>query len=162
MLLTDTIGKQAALLLDRFAGDRKPVLELLRNVLRLRGYLPIVFDFDPPPKRNLTETVSTLAYLSRFVIADITNARSLPREPDRIVPMLPSVPVQPLLLSGEDECALFNDLLDHHSVLPPYGYESLEHLSASIDDKVLAPVTGIAQAIEDRRKAVSKSALKRA
>lgn len=155
--VVDTIGKRAVLLLGRFTDDRKPVLELLRKELRLRGYLPIVFDFDPSPKRNLTETVSTLAHLSRFVIADITEARSLPQELEHIVPSLPSVPVQPLLFAVKDEYALFKDLLDYPWVLAPYRYESLEALSASLDDNVLAPVTAMAQVIEDRRKASSKS-----
>jgi hypothetical protein len=38
--------------------------------------LPIVFDFDHPTGRDFTEMIKTLAGLSYFVIADITNPKS--------------------------------------------------------------------------------------
>jgi hypothetical protein len=71
---------------------------------RHRGCLPVLFDFDKPTSRDLTETVRTLAHLARFIIADITEPRSIPQELQAIVPDL-AVPVQPLLLKGSDgEC----------------------------------------------------------
>src|SRR5262249_20430287 len=51
---------------------RKAVLDALRDELRHRNYLPILFDFEKPSNRDITETVSTLAHLARFVIADIS------------------------------------------------------------------------------------------
>ena len=42
----DTIGKKGVLILGRFAGERKDVLEALRTALRSRGFLPMVFDFE--------------------------------------------------------------------------------------------------------------------
>ena len=86
-----------------FIAHRKRVLELIREELRRLNYLPVVFDFDKPATRDLTETVSTLAHIAKFVIADITEARSIPQELERIVPDLPSVPVQPLLEMSEEE-----------------------------------------------------------
>lgn len=41
----------------RFTAERKAVLD----ALRARGYLPMLFDFDQPRSRDLTETVVTLA-----------------------------------------------------------------------------------------------------
>ena len=75
----DTIAKKAVLILGRFTPDRKAVLDALREALRTQGYLPILFDFDKPASRDITETVSTLAHLARFVIADITYAKSIPQ-----------------------------------------------------------------------------------
>jgi len=74
----DTIGKKGVLLLGRFTSGRITVLERLRDELRKRDFLPIIFNFDKPETKNFTETVRLLAGMSRFVIVDITNPRSAP------------------------------------------------------------------------------------
>jgi Pentapeptide repeats (8 copies) len=153
----DTVGKKAVLILGRFTEKRKVVLDSLRNELRNRGFLPILFDFAKPSRRNLTETVSTLAHLARFIIADLTDAKSIPQELQHIIPSLPSVPVQPLLLSSQREYAMFKDLLDFLSVLMPHRYNSLKDLLASLGKKVIAPAEAKAQEIEKRRKTLEKS-----
>jgi hypothetical protein len=99
----DTITSKAVLILGRFTDERKAVLDALREELRKRNYLPILFDFSVPATRDITETISLLARMARFVVADITDAKSIPQELGVIVPDLPSVPVQPLLLEGSDE-----------------------------------------------------------
>jgi hypothetical protein len=103
----DTITSKAVLILGRFTEDRKAVLDAIRDELRNRGYLPILFDFEKPSNRDITETVSLLARMARFVLADITDAKSIPQELSIIVPDLPSVPVQPLLLKGSAEYSMF-------------------------------------------------------
>ena len=54
--------------------------------LRKRGYLPVVFDFRKPSNRDFTETVSTSAHMSKFVIADLTDAKSCHMNFGAIVP----------------------------------------------------------------------------
>src|SRR5262249_6752057 len=103
----DVITSKVVLILGRFADDRKKVLDALREELRKRNYLPILFDFSVPATRDITETISLLARMARFVVADITDARSIPQELAVIVPDLPSVPVQPLLLEGSAEYGMF-------------------------------------------------------
>ena len=71
----DTITSKMVLILGRFTQERKAILDALRDELRRRDYLPVLFDFEKPSHRDLTETVSTLAHMARFVIADITDAR---------------------------------------------------------------------------------------
>jgi len=65
------------LILGRFAPERKAILDAIRDALRTRDYLPVLFDFEKPSSRDITETVSTLAHMARFVIADITDAKSI-------------------------------------------------------------------------------------
>ena len=84
------------LILGRFTDERKAVLDALREELRKRDYLPILFDFSVPATRDITETISLLARMARFVVADITDAKSIPQETSMVVPDMPSVPVQPL------------------------------------------------------------------
>ena len=82
------------LILGRFT-ERKPILEAIRTKLRDIGYVPIVFDFTRPTDRDFTETVRTLAGMSRFIIADITKPKSVPLELQALVPnyMIPMVPI---------------------------------------------------------------------
>jgi hypothetical protein len=104
----DTITSKAVLILGRFTEERKAVLDALREELRKRNYLPILFDFSVPTTRDITETISLLARMARFIIADLTDPSSIPKELEAIVPSL-AVPVQPLLESSSRPYAMFKD-----------------------------------------------------
>ena len=125
--------------LGRFTDERKAVLDALRTALRERDYLPILFDWEKPSNRDITETVSTLAHMAKFVIADITDAKSIPQELTIIVKNLPSVPVQPLLLASQHEYGMFEHFRNFRSVLPIVFYNSQVELLASVEQKVIAP-----------------------
>jgi hypothetical protein len=105
----DTIGKKGVLLLGRFTEGRIVVLERLRDGLRERGYLPIVFNFDKPETKDFTETVRLLTGLSKFVVADITNPKSAPLELQAAVPEI-MVPFRPIIEEGEKPFAMLQDL----------------------------------------------------
>ena len=92
----NTITSKVVLILGRFTDERKSVLDAIREELRKRDYLPILFDFNVPATRDITETVSLLARMARFIIADLTDPSSIPKELEAIVPSL-AVPIQPLL-----------------------------------------------------------------
>jgi len=135
----DTITSKVVLILGRFTAERKPVLDALRTALRARGYSPVLFDFDKPESRDLTETLSTLAGMSRFVIADITDAKSVPHELMAIVPNYPSVPVQPLLLFSQSEYGMFEHFRRYPWVLPVVLYDTQEQLLADMEAQVIGP-----------------------
>jgi hypothetical protein len=99
--LIDTITSKVVLLLGRFTEGRKVVLEPTRELLRKRDYIQVLFDFEKPKSRDITEMVATLAHMAKFVIAELTHAKSIPQELSEIVPKLPSVPIQPLLLDSQ-------------------------------------------------------------
>jgi hypothetical protein len=90
----DTITSKVVLILGRFTQERKRILDALRNELHQRNYSLILFDFEKPASRDLAETISTLAHVARFIIADLTDAKSLPQELQRIVPIFPEFPVE--------------------------------------------------------------------
>ena len=93
-----TITSKAVLILGRFSDERKPVLDAIRDELRKpeHSYLPIVFDFQPSTNRTTIETIKILANMARFVIADLTDARSVLQELQAIVPG-PSISCRPLI-----------------------------------------------------------------
>src|SRR5262249_10838208 len=89
--------------------------------------------------------VSTLAHLSRFIVADLTDPSSIPQELYAIVPHR-MVPVQPLLKESEDlnrlnrEYSMFMDLRKkYHWVLPTHRYSELKDLLASLQAGVIEP-----------------------
>jgi Pentapeptide repeats (8 copies) len=135
----DTLTSKVVLILGRFTPERKVVLDAIRVELRQRNYLPVLFDFEGPSTRDLTETVRTLAHMARFVIADITDAKSIPQELMAFVPNLPSVPVQPLLLASEHEYGMFEHLRRFPWVLQPVLYGSQAALLTELSEKVIAP-----------------------
>ena len=147
----DTIGKKGVLILGRFADERKAVLDELRTALRQRGFLPMVFDFEKPTQRDFTETIMTLAGLSLFVIADITNPRSAPLELQATVPdyMIPFVPI---IAEGEPPFAMFIDLQRKFDwVLDVLTYDSVDHLLAGLQDAVIIPALQKHEALIQRR-----------
>lgn len=156
----ETVTSKTVLILGRFTEERKRVLDALRTRLRNRNFVPIIFDFEKPSSRNLTETVTTLAHMARFVIADITDAKSIPQELQSIIPGLPSLPVQPVILDSQYEYPMFKDFLDYPWVLMPYRYKNLEELLSSLEEKVITPALNKAQDIEERRKAIEREMTK--
>jgi uncharacterized protein YjbI with pentapeptide repeats len=135
----DTITSKVVLILGRFTPERKVVLDTIREELRRRDYVPVLFDFEKPASKDLTGTVSTLANMARFIIADLTDPSCIPHELAILVPAT-VVPVQPILLEGQREYAMFPDLIRrYHWVLEPYQYNSLDSLLGHLNQRVIAP-----------------------
>ena len=155
----DTVTSKAVLILGRFTDERKAVLDALRDELRKRDYLPILFDFAVPATRDITETVSLLARMARFIIADLTDPSSIPKELEAIVPNL-AVPVQPLLEGSSRPYAMFKDYWKYEWVLPVYRYEGLEPLLATLAEKVIAPAEGKVKALAERRRLIETELMK--
>ena len=86
----DTITSKVVLILGRFSSERKMVLDALRDELRKRNYVPVVFDFEKPRSGTTINTVTLLARMARFVIADISDAKSVLQELQAIVPIAQS------------------------------------------------------------------------
>jgi hypothetical protein len=136
----DTVGKKGVLLLGRFTEGRIAVLERLRDELRKRGYLPIVFNFDKPETKDFTETVRLLAGLSKFVIADLTSPKSAPYELGAIVSQT-MIPFQPIIEAGETPFSMLQDLLTSYPdrVFQPIQYPSVDRLVETMDAEIIEP-----------------------
>jgi hypothetical protein len=68
----------------------------------------------------------------RFIIADITQARSIAAELSEVVKDLESMPVQPLILNSDYEYALFGHIKMYPWVLDMYRHENQIELINSI------------------------------
>lgn len=136
----DTITSKVVLILGRFTPGRKAVLEAVREELRKHGYLPVLFDFEKPASQDFIETVSTLAHMAKFVVADLTDPKVVLEEVPHIVRNI-AVPVQPLMLegAGEEPVTLYNLRRNHRSLLDTYRYQDLEDLLGALGEKVIAP-----------------------
>jgi hypothetical protein len=146
----DTITSKVVLILGRFTPERKAVLDAIRKELRNRHYVPILFDFDLPAGRDITETVSLLARMARFIIADLTEPSSIPKELEAIVPHL-AAPVQPLL-EGERPYSMFKDYWKYEWVLPVHRYDGLNSLLATVAEKVIAPAEAKTNELAEKRR----------
>ncbi len=133
-----TITSKVVLVLGRFTAERKVVLDSLREELLKYDYLPVLFDFEKPGNRGFTETISTIAHLARFIIADLTDPASIPQELQAIIPTL-AVPVQPILLEAKREYTMFLDFRKYSWVLPIYLYKDQSSLLISIKEKIIDP-----------------------
>jgi uncharacterized protein YjbI with pentapeptide repeats len=133
----DTIGHKGVLILGRFTPERKAVLDAIREELRRLDYVPIMFDFDKATDKDFTETIMTLAGMSRFVIADITNPSSSPLALQSTVPNY-MVPFVPIIQEGEMPFSMFKDLYGKFDwVLKPLEYDTAENLVEKLDKGVI-------------------------
>jgi hypothetical protein len=79
--------------------------------------------------------------MSKFIIADLTDAKAVVQELQAIVPNLPSVAVRFLIKKSEQEPGM----LDHIRRFPwvidgAFEYETAEEVIGSINDSILNPV----------------------
>jgi hypothetical protein len=70
---------------------------------RKRNYVPVVFDFEKLRSQNTIGTVTLLGRMARFIIADISDTKSVLQELQAIVPTNSKPPVQPIILAEQEE-----------------------------------------------------------
>jgi len=130
---------KVVLLLGRFVGNEKAVLDALKEKLPSFGYVPVVFDFDEPENRDTIETVAILAGLSNFVIANLSRPRSTPLEAHLVIPAI-AVPFVPIVREGERPFAMFTALQRKYPwVLPTVTYRDETNLLRRLRRAVIEP-----------------------
>jgi hypothetical protein len=132
------VTERGVLILGRFGGGGLEVLQAVAAKLREEKYLPIIFDFERPQDRNFTETVKTLAGLSRFIIADLSGP-SVPQELYATVPHF-KIPFVPIIEASRKPFAMSVDILEYPWVVrPPVTFATTEELLELLSTKVIAP-----------------------
>jgi hypothetical protein len=135
----DVVSSKMVLVLGRFSPEHKAMLKAIDEELRRRNYVPIVFDFEGLRHRDFTETISTLAGMCLFIIADITNPKSSPIELQATI-LNYMVPFVPIIQEGERPFAMFENLRGKFDwVLDPLVYDSASHLIKGLEKDVIQP-----------------------
>jgi hypothetical protein len=83
--------------------------------------------------------IMLLARMARFVIADISDAKSVLQELQAIVPNSPKLPVQSIIVATQEEPGMFDSFRPYPWFLPTHRYESSAQLCADLDERVIAP-----------------------
>src|SRR5688500_3480375 len=101
--------------------------------------MPIVFDFDRRADKDFTETIKTLAGMSYFIIADVTNPKSSPLELQATIPDY-QIPFVPIIQEGEYPFAMMVDLQKKYNwVLDTLSYKSKEELIKVLKSAIIDP-----------------------
>ena len=137
--MNESLSRQV-LILGRFSPRRKKILDALKKILRQHpdGYLPILLDGKKPKNITLGEWGLYSAIASKFIIADISEPKSIPDELRGIVPQCPSRPVIPIINKTGKQYALADDWsLRKNVAQPTIRYENEKDLPAKVNDEVI-------------------------
>ena len=129
--IIDAAGKKWVLILGNFTQDQQ-VLEAIEKRLKKLHYIPIIFDFPPPERRDLIETLLLLAGLSAFVIVDMTHPRSTPLEVQAIAPNY-GIPILPLVRGSALVPAMMSGLQKYRWVQTPLKYKTEADLCEKLE-----------------------------
>ena len=140
--LLSELSERGVLILGRFTDRRRRILEAIRQRLRQHParYKPVLFTFDRPPSRDLVESIRWFAGASRFVIADLTEPKSVPAELEAIVPDYPSVPLVAIAADTTREYPLFEHIARYRSVIETIvRYDGETDLLKRLDAEIIEP-----------------------
>jgi hypothetical protein len=134
------LTKRRVLILGRFTGRRLAVLEAVKAHLQEHpnAYLPELFTFTKPGSRDLVEAIIGFAALSRFVIADLSEPKSVQSELEAIAPHFQSVPIVALINKTGKEYATFESIKRRMNVVKPtIRYRDVEDLIEKLDAEIV-------------------------
>jgi uncharacterized protein YjbI with pentapeptide repeats len=141
-----SIHSNIVLILGCFqSSDRLVLLEEIRDALRQHDYLPMSVELEKSTTPELKESISTVAGMVKFIIADFTDAPHIPQELLKILQGISEVPVQPLVQVDTTHLAISDDLHEYPWMLPTYQYPSLSQAIADLKEKIIAPAQAKAQ-----------------
>lgn len=147
-----TLGSKGVLIIGRFTEERLEILHSIRDELRKRSdLLPIMFEFKPQESRTTIDTLLTLAHMSRFVVADLTDAKAVVQELTKITDNLRSLPIKLIIHESAEMPSMSDSFLIAESVLKPvYVYRSREKLIEDLETEVIDQANGWATEFERR------------
>ena len=145
----DAVASKLVLLLGSFSPTEKPALDALRDGLQHRGYVAVTFDFERPADRDYAETVAVLAGLSRFVIADFTNAKEVRSEVIQVRSQYRRVPIIPIARKGTVVPITMVNSFSPDELELLVRYESVDDLLQKLQPLVIDPAEARASRIAE-------------
>lgn len=129
----DNITTKVVLILGRFTEKRLDILTHIKLVLKQMGFVPVLFDFEKPRERDLTETIGLIGRMSRFVIADLTDAKSIPQELSELIPHSPSIKFVPIVEKDNNGYSMFEHWVHYPWVEKKFEYKNKEDLTKYLE-----------------------------
>jgi hypothetical protein len=134
--LIGTIPKKGVLILGRCTPERNGIIDTIRLKLREHDFVPIMFDFEKARAEDFNQSIKILATLSRFVIADITNPKSIPQELKATVSDF-QIPFLPIVQKGEDVYSMFEFPNNYQWVLKILQYDNKNDLMKRFNEEII-------------------------
>jgi hypothetical protein len=104
--MINILNSKGVLLLGKFKDGGLERLYKLMDWFKARNYTPMLFDFDRPNNLDYTETVITMAGLSKFIVADLSGG-SVPQE---LYATLSSFQKPVIVYSDQPAYSMFKDI----------------------------------------------------
>lgn len=146
----NAVASKLVLILGSFSPTEKPVLDALRTSLQHHGYVAVTFDFERPDDRDYAETILILVGLSRFVIADFTNAREVRAEVAQARSQYRRVPIIPIVRNGASLPKTMVNYFSDEEMKLVVWYESVDELLQILQQSVIELAEARASLIAER------------
>jgi len=147
----DQSKSKSVLILGRFGSNLKTNISALKAKIRDSGLTPIVFDFEVPTSLDLIEAIVLLSFLSKFIIVDLTKARSVPAELQAILSTL-MIPVVPIIQKASKPYSTFSVTSKFKWVLPMVVYDEFQEIIKAFEKAILQPATKLHEEIQNIKK----------
>ncbi len=148
--IINEVTSKVVLIIGSFSDGHKLTLDLIREHLKTLDWVPVIFDFRIPYTRDVTETITLLARISKFIIADLTDAKSVQQEIAAIAPHI-AVPIAPIVHGNKKVFSMFRDYWKYEWILSEFRYDNVDHLIANFENQIMAKAIRKAESLNNRK-----------
>ncbi|MGB8346606.1 MAG: pentapeptide repeat-containing protein [Ktedonobacteraceae bacterium] len=132
----ERIKSRIVLLLGCFAEREASFVDVLKSELRRQDYVPMTVDFLRTQPETGAAWFSPSFRISRFVLVDITGAKKIAQETQRIGTADQDILIQPLVYLSAEDFAIPEELATSPSVLEIYRYQSMEDIQRDASELI--------------------------
>ncbi len=143
--MINILNSKGVLLLGQFRDGGLERLYKLMDWLKERNYTPMLFDFDRPENLDYTETVITMAGLSKFILADLSGG-SVPQE---LHATLTNFEKPVIAYSNQPAYSMFKDLKRKNRFSFDFVFTDEQDLYAKMDTYIKEAEKGHIQIAHD-------------